>query len=150
MSSIHRYEPTTPRPEQQEGEDFSAYWKRRRKWEVDQGYSCRRCGAIATRALTDFYVGYPRLCKSCHNLDTNESHVSSSTYIRCPKCGRSWNAFEHEDYGLLQEGEHTTMCGDCDDFEFTVETRVSYEFKSPPLIKEEEKEDEDGEEDDEV
>ena len=68
-------------------------------------------------------------CGNCAAKASPEA-LDSDSELRCPKCGYCWRV-ECED-GVYEDGEHEVSCGECD-HGFTVSTRVSFSFKSPPL-----------------
>lgn len=61
-----------------------------------------------------------------------QGEVDHDYRIRCPFCQGQWNPFDHEDYSLFEDGDHTTTCPECGK-SFDVVTNVSFSFTSPPL-----------------
>lgn len=120
-------------------EDISARLKRERQVKIDSGENCSRCG-IWIFTLNGG-PGHRRECIACRAISEDRGEVSHTKYIRCPKCGESWNPWEGDDYDVFEEGPSSVTCGECD-HEFEVTTTVSYTFTSPERVAEPE----DGEE----
>ena len=89
------------------------------------------------------------MCFECSELDRDKDKVSHSNLIRCPKCKHQENVSEGDQYDLFGDGEHDVTCGECG-HEYEISTWVSYTFKSPPLLAEEEKAEESEEAEPEV
>lgn len=101
---------------------------RKAKGEVCQRNGCNR--------HVMFSSGIPGTCSECLALDDpDELHHSGE--IRCPKCGH------HREIGddgeLYAEGTHEVTCSKCN-FEFEIETWISFTFVSPERITESEEE----------
>ena len=93
--------------------------------QIANGEICTQCGEYARV----FGTGHPELCSQCKDADKTEE-LTHDVYIRCPKCGYKWNAYEDDEYTILSDGEHTVSCHQCD-YEFGIVTNVSYSFVSP-------------------
>lgn len=114
-----------------------------RKVKTEQGEYCYRCG---TWILCLTPPGYRRLCVQCRDVD-RPGELDHSKFIRCPKCGKSWNPYDSEDFQVYESGNHDVQCDDCG-HDFEVETSVSYSFTSPEMNVDEDEDDD--EEDDEI
>lgn len=85
---------------------------------------CERCKTnIARHAAT--------LCWQCKELDNPET-LRHNHFLRCPKCKHVWFAHDVWESSIYEKGEHELTCLECD-HDFTVETQVSYSFKSPAM-----------------
>ena len=111
--------------------DGKTDWGAYRAAQVAAGDICQRCGA---------YVGFfgldrsgPCSCSSCRELDTEAGDVSHRSFIRCPKCGGTWDPCHSDDYDIFADGDHDVTCPDCE-HEFEMVTHVSYTFQSPPRV----------------
>lgn len=119
-------------------------WDAYKKAERNNGESCTKCSALIYPPK-----GYPAKCHECSKLQSDAGEVEHKSNIRCPACGYHWSPWDSDHYALFADGEHTVGCHDCG-HEFTITTYVSYSFKSPArLPEEEEAEDESEDEDDE-
>ena len=123
------------------GEDGKIDWGAYKQAQVDSGEDCQKCGSFLM-----FPKGYPTLCTSCKKAEGTEE-IWHDSFVRCPKCGYMWDPMVCEDYHLLSDGDHDAFCCECD-HEFAMGTSVSFSFKSPARIQEEEPEPVEEEEDD--
>ncbi len=114
--------------------DGSVDWERyrvaqraEREAEVNAGKWCSRCGHYLL-----FAKGHPNKCQECKSLD-EPGEVQHHKFIRCPKCGRSFDPSDADYYSVYGDGEHKVTCGDCS-HQFEISTRVSYTFTSPAKL----------------
>jgi uncharacterized C2H2 Zn-finger protein len=133
-------------------ESSQEFWARMKSEElrdVADGTRCFRCKAYLPGWGLSSKPGYKKACYECAQIDTPDE-VRNCKFIRCPKCGHSFNPFDGDpgDFSndILRDGESDVICGQCD-HQFEVTTNVSYTWDSPPRI-EEEPEPEDEESDD--
>ena len=119
--------------------DGKVDWNEYRTAKIGAGERCYQCGASI-----QFGSGFRSLCSACQLLVSNDGGVSHEQYIRCPKCSKTWDPYQHENYDLLEDGPHDVTCPRCD-HEFEVETDVTYSFTSPGMIQENDGDDEDRE-----
>lgn len=123
--------------------DGSWDWAAYRKAQVANGEKCYRCGGyIMTLGLR----GHRVLCYDCREMDSRKDDVRHENLIRCPKCRHQWPAVGDDDYENYSEGSHAVTCPECE-YEFSIETNVSYSFTSPELIEEKESKEEEAEND---
>lgn len=102
--------------------------------QIASGEKCRKCGKLIYPGK-----GYESSCYDCDSLYSGRSSTHDQ-FIRCPKCGESWNPCDHEDYSVYEEGEHEVWCHHCE-HTFKVSTTVSYNFDSGSMLDDEEDED---------
>ena len=102
-------------------------WDAYKKYEVSIGSRCNKCGAYIL-----FEKGFPDHCNQCKKLD-NPGEVNFGNAVRCPSCTKSFDPYDYELYDILEDGEHTIICPDCD-YEFEISTHVTFEFDSPALL----------------
>lgn len=110
--------------------DHAAYndaVKRERIERQGKGELCSRCERFIVYAK-----GYPQICGECKSLG-EQGEIHHDSEVRCPKCGKSWEVGNGDDYELYGEGSHDVTCGSCD-HEFEITTWVSYTFLSPERI----------------
>jgi uncharacterized C2H2 Zn-finger protein len=88
------------------------------------GELCTECAAFIFPG-----VGHPQKCAECREAE-GAGELQHSTFMRCPRCGHLENAYERYDYEICRDGDHLVACSECE-HEYTVETRVSFSFKSP-------------------
>lgn len=99
-------------------------WKAFREAEVNAGEICLRC-----HSFTYPPKGSPGLCVDCARLDDCDDEVTHPSLIRCPSCKELLTpTFEHN---IWDEGDHCFDCEICGT-EFTIHTKISFEFTSPP------------------
>lgn len=123
----------------EEWEVMQSQWKAKEENDRSDGIVCYRCGSYIVANLIR-PPGHKSLCPDCHKMDCSHDEVTSSNFIRCPKCLSQHKAFSDSgDYGILEEGENSFICDSCD-HEFEVETIITYKFKSPAVIREDESE----------
>lgn len=127
-------EPTPDSPP----EDILFRLDRERREGVASGERCSRCGGWIFCVKPP---GHPRECIDCYAIANSSDEVSSSKYIRCPKCGGSWDPYEAEQYDVFNEDVHAVSCVECD-HGFEVTTTVTYSFESPARLAEELEEEE--------
>jgi len=113
-----------------EDKEGNANWESYRKAQIAEGEICYQC-----KGYILFGSGGRRLCGNCEDIE-DPDEVTHESFIRCPKCSHSWNAWDNEDYPTNDSEEMTVSCSDCD-HEFDVGVRITYSFTSPELIKEE-------------
>lgn len=120
-------------------------WTAYHKAEENAGVRCITCGAYMIPSLNLFgqapSLPGPRKCPSCRHLAEDKGEVDHDQFIRCPKCRGEFDPQEFEMYEVFgSEDEHDIICPleDCD-HEFTVQTRITYTFTSPPLVTDQEK-----------
>jgi hypothetical protein len=106
------------------GEGGNVDWISYNKAKINNGDVCFRCHKIQIRS-----TGEKSLCSQCRELESGDE-VFHNKFVRCPKCGDTFDPYETEDYKLLYDGGHDVTCDNCDE-EFEVTTYVDYEFKSP-------------------
>lgn len=109
---------------------YNAAYREEREVRKQNGELCSRCERFII-----FAKAYPQTCDQCKSLQ-DPKEVSHDKEVRCPKCGHSWDPYEHEDYKVLNDGTHDVTCPDCE-HDFEVRTWVSHTFVSPARIKEE-------------
>ena len=118
------------------GYDWSAY----QQAEIADGERCTLC----EKAIFALYpTGYPTQCRECKDI-SRPQELSHSKRLRCPKCTTS-HEVDWED-NIRTEGDHGIYCSACD-FQFSIQTHVSYTFISPPLLEKTQDTSEDDEED---
>lgn len=110
-------------------EDGYTDWEAYHKAEEDAGERCYKCGAY-----NFFASGSKRLCGQCSKIEESDKFDHDS-FVRCPKCKRTWNPGEEDDYEVYADGQHDICCGECG-HDFEVSTNVSYSFESPELLEE--------------
>jgi NMD protein affecting ribosome stability and mRNA decay len=115
-----------------EHDDLLAELRRKDAEDVARGRTCYRCGSYVSLMKLDA-PGYRRLCFKCKSLEEVKGEVIHTRFIRCPKCGKSWDAHKGDDHDLLTEGEHDVTCPTCE-HEFEVGVSVTYTFHSPARI----------------
>lgn len=115
-------------------EDGSVDWPRyqearavEHKAEIDAGKYCYKCDRYIL-----FPKGHRERCPACVAL-ADPAECDHPKFVRCPKCGRSFEPAALDSYELYEAGEHKVTCGDCD-HQFEVSTRVSYTFTSPAKL----------------
>lgn len=107
-------------------EDGSIDWQTYRAAQVNAGERCTRCGAHRISVFGNNVMGP---CGPCAALEARTEEVDHACYVRCPKCGESWDLSEHDDYEVYADGEHKLQCAACNHtFEIT---HVSFSFTSP-------------------
>lgn len=104
--------------------------EKERKEKKDKGEICHQCGRFIL-----FAKGYPQTCDDCKAVD-RPAELDHPSEVRCPKCGYHWRVGDGDDYDLYEDGTHEVSCPDCN-FDFEVETSVTYSFRSPARTKEE-------------
>jgi DNA-directed RNA polymerase subunit RPC12/RpoP len=109
-----------------EDENGDIDWKAYNKAQVDNGEKCYKCGSLIL-----FGSGYPSLCNGCETLRDDKGEVISKR-IRCPYCKESFDPYDCEMYEVLENGEHSIECPNCDE-EFEIETKIEYNFRSPEI-----------------
>jgi len=117
--------------------DGGINWRAYREAEIACGDRCCLCQVYVTFGDT---LGGPRLCHSCKSLEATVGEVSHDSHIRCPSCGHieditQWDCDSAEE--KYEEGTHAVTCSRCE-FEYEIETHVSYSYSSPPLLQSEE------------
>lgn len=105
--------------------DGSVDWERYRAAQVAAGEICSRCHSYRAGLSA---VG-PALCWQCRALDAPEA-VDHDSFVRCPKCGESWDPSDYDDREVYADGEHELSCVECG-HAFEVTTHVSFSFSSP-------------------
>ena len=103
-------------------------WKAYKAAQVAEGEVCRKCGRYII-SIIHGALGGPNQCGECKSLD-DTGEVDHHSWIRCPKCGDTWNPAEHEQYDVMGDGEHEVSCGSCG-CDFSVSTFIEYTFTSP-------------------
>jgi hypothetical protein len=109
--------------------DWTAY----RQAEVNDGERCYQCYSYIIYGKS---TGSKGLCASCQALSNTCGEVNHDSYIRCPSCGNTeditqWdNDSAQEKY---EEGSHVVSCSECE-YEYEIETHVSYSYTSPALL----------------
>jgi len=114
--------------------DGSVDWTAYSKAEVANGEKCQGC-----KTMLLYPKGYPETCGSCRDLVDDAGEVMHDRRVRCPACKHTWSPRDNEDYDVLEDGEHTVSCPECD-HEFEVSTSISWTFHSPALKKHEQEE----------
>jgi hypothetical protein len=114
--------------------DGNLDWTAYSKAEVANGERCDSC-----RSMLLHPTGRPRTCGSCRDLAEDDGEVSHDERVRCPACKHTWNPRDNEEYDLLEDGEHSTTCGECG-HDFEVSTSISWTFQSPALVEKKPKE----------
>lgn len=117
-------------------ENGNINWKAYYQAQRDNGEKCYKCGEFIYPNK-----GYMSLCYDCQQLERCSGEVDAKS-IRCPNCKTIFNPYDEEMYDLLNDGEHDVQCPHCDE-EFEISTEVEYSFTSPPLLSEENDEEED-------
>lgn len=108
-------------------------WRALHQAQIDNGENCQKChGHIM------FSRGHPALCHQCRKAGGTEEFWHDS-FLRCPKCGHLWDPMACENYDLLADGDHDAHCCECG-HNFEMATSVSFSFRSPKRIQEEENE----------
>jgi len=94
---------------------------------IANGEYCQNC---------DRYLVFPKgvktTCPECREIATSNEEVTSDRVIRCPRCRRTWEPPDQEDYEVMQDGEHPVSCSECGE-DFDVSTSVSFTFTSPAM-----------------
>lgn len=111
--------------------DGTTDWEAYREAQIQAGEICCKCG----RYLVFHKTGQITMCSSCKSIQESKESIQHDTYIRCPKCGNSYEALEFSEFDIFEEGEHDVDCPSCGYF-FIVETAVSYNFTSPAVADE--------------
>lgn len=120
-----------------ENADGHVDWDAYNADEVSQGNRCMTCGTyIMNIGLFRDPVLAVQDCVDCRTMKASDEEVTHGLYVRCPKCKHTWNPGECDDHHVFSsEDEHEMWCGECD-HKFDVITHISYEFRSPALVKE--------------
>ncbi len=129
-------------------QDGQIDWDAYRQAEINEGKKCYKCGAYIMLSGISFFgrperIAGPSLCMSCRSLP-NKEEITHESFIRCPKCGHSWNPRDNENYEIYEDGDHNVCCPECD-HDFEIFTSVTFTFRSPELISEQEEKDEEDE-----
>lgn len=111
-------------------EDGSTDWAAYRQAQRANGETCSQCDTYIVHSK-----GHESLCYDCKSL-SKKDECSHETYIRCPYCQELRDIRYSEEYEIFHDGEHEVQCYKCNK-KFEITTYVSYEFLSPPIIKEE-------------
>ena len=106
--------------------DFTAH----NRAQVENGDTCSACGHCIL-----FPTGHRDVCPACRTFLVDDGEVYHERAVRCPACRHQIATGCLDDNDIYDEGEHGVWCSKCD-AEFTVRTRVSYEFVSPPMDEE--------------
>lgn len=110
--------------------DWSAY----REAQKNVGEICEQCNQYIISL--NFFGGKRetgrRKCYDCNSMDSRTSEsVTHESRIRCPKCLHQTTVEPEEGwYRVYSDGGHEVECDECG-HEFTIVTRVTYEFESP-------------------
>lgn len=120
-------------------EDGRLDWESLKRAETANGERCSECGSHIL-----FPKGYRVKCQPCARLTNDDGEVKHESNIRCPACGYYWNPANSDYYELFADGEHNVGCHECG-HEFTITTYVSYSFKSPARLPEEDEPDDEPE-----
>lgn len=94
------------------------------------GEVCSKCNSY----FTPFGRGCPSICEACKALSSDEE-MSHNSIVRCPACGHGMEV--DGDMEVYADGEHSVTCTECD-YDFEMQTSVSFSFRSPARIKKEE------------
>jgi len=100
------------------------------------GEKCQTCGELILNinlwgGKSERLPG-PQDCYSCRVLIGNSESVRHDRFIRCPECGAKHDPRTEEEYRVMEEGEHSYSCDECD-CEFNVSTSVVYTYTSPNM-----------------
>lgn len=110
-------------------------WKSYDEAKINAGEKCYKCGCLIFASSKK----YRHLCTECEIMEKDDECVNHSDFIRCPKCRKTWNPADVEQYEVFEDGIHEVQCIECN-HEFEVTTCISYDFESPAIIKGEENE----------
>lgn len=112
-----------------EDEKGNLNWETYRAAQKQEGEVCMTCGAYLVIGK-----GHPQNCLQCSDAEKPDE-LRHDKFLRCPLCGETWNPSDAEDYEVYEDGEHDVTCQHCD-FEFRVQTHVSWTFTSPARVPE--------------
>lgn len=117
--------------------DGNIDWAAYHASEVANGDICSKCGHF----ILFGGKGHPVECGSCREMETHHGEIRHEKYVRCPYCRHTFNPYDCEMFELLEEDCHDVSCPLCDKT-FSVTTHITYSFRSPALVEENEREEE--------
>jgi hypothetical protein len=115
--------------------DGTVDWESYRAAQVEAGEICKTCGKILLgfSIFGNKPISGKRDCYDCHTIANDKDEVTHEVFIRCPHCKLTMDVMKDELYELTkEEGENETTCHHCNE-DFSVETFITFSFKSPPL-----------------